>query len=91
MGSGGAATGETIDPLAIRPPHFQLRAKYVIQILANGGPSQMDTFDPKPMLTKYHGFRLPFYLETVRLTYRFQGRDFRLTDVYGRVVRELIA
>ncbi|MEI6367370.1 MAG: hypothetical protein WCP23_09785 [Planctomycetota bacterium] len=51
----------------------------------------MDTFDPKPMLTKYHGFRLPFHQETERLTYRFQGRDFRLTDVYGRVVRELIA
>jgi hypothetical protein len=30
-------------------------------------------------------------LEHTRLTYRFQGRDFRLTDVHGRVVREILA
>ncbi len=36
----------TAGPLAPRAPHFRPRAKYVIQILANGGPAQMDTFDP---------------------------------------------
>jgi hypothetical protein len=30
-------------------------------------------------------------LEHTRLTYRFQGRDFRLTDVHGHVVREILA
>ena len=30
-------------------------------------------------------------LDHKRLTYRFQGRDFRLTDVHGNVVRELLA
>jgi len=56
------------NPLAAKPPHFPARAKYVIQILANGGPAQMDTFDPKPELTKYHGQRLPIHLETERPT-----------------------
>lgn len=49
----------TSNPTLPRGPHFKPRAKYVIQILANGGPAQMDTFDPKPLLTKYHGQRPP--------------------------------
>ncbi len=47
------------NPLAPRPPHFPARAKHVIHIYLNGGPSQMDTFDPKPMLKRYEGQRLP--------------------------------
>jgi hypothetical protein len=35
-------------PLAPRPPHFHPRAKRVVHIFMNGGPSQVDTFDPKP-------------------------------------------
>src|SRR5215467_10093608 len=42
-------------PLAPRPPHFPARAKRVIHLFANGGPSHVDTFDPKPALTKYAG------------------------------------
>ena len=38
-----------------RSPHFQSRAKRVIHIFMNGGVSQVDTFDPKPMLKKLHG------------------------------------
>lgn len=38
-----------------RPPHFPARAKSVIHLFMNGGPSQMDLFDPKPMLDKQHG------------------------------------
>jgi len=41
--------------LAARPPHFPAKAKRVIHLFANGGPSQIDTFDPKPMLAKFHG------------------------------------
>ena len=41
--------------LAARPPHFPAKAKRVIHLFANGGPSQIDTFDPKPMLEKLHG------------------------------------
>ncbi|MCZ6794072.1 MAG: DUF1501 domain-containing protein, partial [Planctomycetota bacterium] len=46
-------------PLAPRAPHFAPRAKRVIHIFLNGGPSHVDTFDPKPLLTKYHGKALP--------------------------------
>src|SRR5687767_6282110 len=38
-----------------RAPHFAPKAKSVIQLFMNGGPSQMDLFDPKPMLDKHHG------------------------------------
>jgi hypothetical protein len=47
------------DPLAPRQPHFPARARHVIFLFLNGGPSQVDTFDPKPMLTKYHGTPAP--------------------------------
>src|SRR4051794_19646478 len=38
------------NPLASRPPHFPARAERVIFLFMNGGPSHVDTFDPKPML-----------------------------------------
>ena len=41
--------------LTKRPPHFEPKAKSVIHLFMNGGPSQMDLFDPKPMLEKHHG------------------------------------
>jgi hypothetical protein len=43
------------NPLAPRPPHHQARAKNVIFLYMDGGPSQVDTFDPKPRLDKEHG------------------------------------
>lgn len=46
-------------PLAPRKPHFAPRAKRVIHIFANGGPSHLDTFDPKPALDRYNGQPLP--------------------------------
>ena len=47
------------DPLAPKQPHFPGKAKHVIFLFLNGGPSQVDTFDPKPMLDKYNGKPLP--------------------------------
>jgi hypothetical protein len=47
------------DPLAPKPAHFQPKAKRVINLFLNGGPSQVDTFDPKPMLDKHHGKPVP--------------------------------
>jgi hypothetical protein len=38
-----------------RPPHFEPKARAVIHLFMNGGPSQMDLFDPKPMLDRFHG------------------------------------
>lgn len=45
--------------LTARPPHFAPKAKAVIQLVQNGGPSQMDLFDPKPLLKKLAGQPLP--------------------------------
>jgi len=47
------------DPLIARPPHFPARAKSVIWLFMNGGPSQVDTWDHKPELTKSDGKELP--------------------------------
>jgi hypothetical protein len=43
------------NPLSVKPPHFPPRAKRVIFLFMPGGPSQVDTFDPKPRLTRDHG------------------------------------
>src|SRR4051794_17456652 len=51
-----------IRPLAPRPPQFAPRAKRVIHLFMNGGPSQVDTFDPKPSLTRYAGKPVPLNL-----------------------------
>jgi hypothetical protein len=78
-----ARAAESAGPLAPKAPHFPARAKYVIQILANGGPAQMDTFDPKPELTRYHGKRLPIHLETERPTSTALVSPFKF-DRYGQ-------
>jgi hypothetical protein len=54
-----ARAATDINPLAPRPPHFPARAKRVVHLFMNGGPSHVDTFDPKPLLDKYHGKPLP--------------------------------
>jgi hypothetical protein len=56
------------DPMHPRPPHFAPRAKAVIHLFLNGGPSHVDTFDPKPALDKHHGKTLPVHLRTERET-----------------------
>src|SRR5438105_5037004 len=65
-----AGIGEPINPLAPRFAHFPGRAKRVIHFFLNGGPSHVDTFDPKPALAKYAGKPLPagFSLKTERKT-----------------------
>jgi hypothetical protein len=54
-----AADGRAIDPMAPRPGHFESRAKSVIWLFMNGGPSQVDTWDHKPELEKWDGKELP--------------------------------
>jgi hypothetical protein len=46
-------------PMAPRAPHHPARARSVIFLFMEGGPSHLDTFDPKPELTRRHGQRLP--------------------------------
>ncbi|MCB1090715.1 MAG: DUF1501 domain-containing protein [Verrucomicrobiae bacterium] len=50
-----ASSTSGINPLAPKTPHFPAKAKNVIFLYMDGGPSQVDTFDHKPMLEKYHG------------------------------------
>ena len=67
MGMGALALGSMLqsadaseaNPLAVRKPHFAAKAKRVIHLFMNGGPSHVDTFDPKPSLEKYAGKLLP--------------------------------
>lgn len=47
-------------PLDVKTPHFPARAKRVIFLFMHGGPSQVDTFDYKPLLKRDHGKPLPF-------------------------------
>ncbi len=54
-----AADGGVPPPLSARRPHFAARAKRVIFLFMPGGPSQVDTFDPKPRLTQDHGKPAP--------------------------------
>src|SRR3954451_15354420 len=54
-----AKAGTDLHPLAPKAPHFAPRAQRVVHLFMNGGPSQVDTFDPKPLLDKYHGKPLP--------------------------------
>jgi hypothetical protein len=53
------AADRSASPLAPKGPHFAPRAKRVIHLFMNGGPSHVDTFDPKPSLQKYAGKLLP--------------------------------
>ncbi len=55
-----AAAASATDPLAVKQPHFPARAKRVIFLFMHGGPSQVDTFDYKPLLKRDHGKPLPF-------------------------------
>ena len=77
LGDPAAATGTldglsslaSLSPLAPKPPHFAPKARRIVHFFLNGGPSQVDTFDPKPALAKYAGQPLPGeYLRTERKT-----------------------
>jgi hypothetical protein len=89
MGMGGLALGSLLSnalgvqasevdlhPLAPKAPPFPAKAKRVIHLFMNGGPSHVDTFDPKPQLAKYHGKELPMHLNTERKTGAAFGSPF---------------
>ena len=83
------------NPLAPKPPHFKPRAKHVIHLFMNGGPSQVDTFDPKPALTKYNGQKAPSDIKTERRTgnlmmspfgfQRYGKAGIEISDLYPKV------
>jgi len=51
----GESARASTDPLSPKSTHFPARAKSIIFLFMDGGPSQMDTFDPKPLLDREHG------------------------------------
>ena len=55
LASNASAAAPALNPLAPRDAHFKAKAKSVIHIFAQGAPSQVDTWDPKPVLTKNNG------------------------------------
>lgn len=79
-----AGVADSIHPLAPREPHFPARAKHVIHLFMNGGPSHVDTFDPKPMLAKFAGKTMPTSnLRTERKTGAALPSPFRF-DRHGK-------
>jgi hypothetical protein len=63
-----ATTNAAINPLAPKQPPFPAKAKRVLHLFMNGGASHVDTFDPKPALTRFAGKPLPITLKTERRT-----------------------
>jgi hypothetical protein len=55
----GQSATANINPLAVKAPPLAPRAKRVIHLFMNGGPSHVDTFDPKPKLAEFAGKALP--------------------------------
>ena len=70
------ARGANLDPLAPKPPHHDAKAKSVIFLFMAGGPSQVETFDPKPLLNELHGQPRPE--EFGEAKYQFVEEDAKL-------------
>ncbi|MHB8520599.1 MAG: DUF1501 domain-containing protein [Limisphaerales bacterium] len=63
-----AGDGTPGNPLAVKPPVFPARAKRIIFLFMSGGPSHVDTFDPKPRLRQDNGKPPPFELPKLMRT-----------------------
>lgn len=80
--------GANLNPLAAKPPHHDAKAKSVIFLFMAGGPSQIETFDPKPLLNELHGQPRP--KEFGEAKYQFVKEDAKLLGTkrvfkkYGR-------
>jgi hypothetical protein len=88
------AQAAPLGPLAPRRPHFAPKARRVVHLFMNGGPSHVDTFDPKPQLARYHGKPLPrANLRTERKTGAAMRSPFafRRHGKSGTLVSELFA
>jgi len=68
-----ATATKIVNPLAPKTPHFAPKAKAVIFLFMVGGPSQMETFDPKPVLDKLHGQQLPPSFGEIKSQFIKQG------------------
>ena len=84
LGLSSLLSGASLNPLTPKAPHFRPRAKRIIHLFMNGGPSHVDTFDPKPTLQKYEGKMLPMpNLPTERKTGAAFGSPYTFSK-YGQ-------
>ena len=84
LGLSSLLGGASLNPLNPKAPHFRPRAKRIIHLFMNGGPSHVDTFDPKPMLQKHAGKMLPMpNLPTERKTGAAFGSPYSFSK-YGQ-------
>ncbi|MDB5288900.1 MAG: hypothetical protein JWL69_141 [Phycisphaerales bacterium] len=74
LGEEASAGVKGVTSMAPRPPHFVGKARSVIFLYMDGGPSQMDSFDPKPLLTKEHG--QPFKMKMEPTQFNNNGNTF---------------
>jgi Protein of unknown function (DUF1501) len=72
MGTKSPVFAGTSNPLAARPPHFAPRAKRIIFLFMQGGPSHVDTFDPKHRLKKENGQEFTFRNDRSRRDEKFK-------------------
>lgn len=79
LGFGWLAAQQMLHAAQSKSPHFPAKAKRVISLFMQGGPSQVDTFDPKPLLNKLHGQHPPASFGNVD----FQNGQFRDTVILG--------
>src|SRR5579883_3346984 len=73
----------SLNPLAVKNPPLPGRAKRVIFLFMNGGPSHVDTFDPKPMLAKHDGSAPPDGIKTGRKGGKLMASPFKFAK-YGQ-------
>ena len=84
LGLSSLLSGASLNPLKPKAPHLKPRAKRIIHLFMNGGPSHVDTFDPKPMLQKHAGKMLPMpNLPTERKTGAAFGSPYSFSK-YGQ-------
>ena len=94
------AASTNLNPLAPRVPHFSAKARRVVHLFMNGGPSHIDTFDPKPLLDRYHGKPVPkLSLPTERKTgaalrspfkFRKYGQSgIEVSDLFARTAQHI--
>lgn len=94
------AAESATNALAARQPHFPARAKHIVHLFMNGGPSQVDSFDEKTELAKYHGKPLPASnLRTERPTgaamkspfafHNYGQSGLRVSDLFAKTAQHI--
>src|SRR5262249_14618424 len=79
----GSSPAIAVNPLLPKAPPLPAKAKRVVHLFMNGGPSHLHTLDPKPGLTRYQGKPVPTNLPTERKTGAALGSPFKFRK-YGQ-------